>query len=422
MNPLFSVFELLNSSSNYAVLRNYEALPQAGGRDIDIIIDRSNFHAVKKQIVKLFINQGYKLWQYYKGGEMHSMVFVEAKSPYNLISFDFLFSIYIKDVILLTSKDVLNTKIFNGKIYHVRRDMEYLSKFIYNKILKTPYPEKYKHIEREAYALYSQEIQNVLMELRISNTISLTSIKFHLYRKHFSRMLFAHLRYLVATISNFIQPQGISFGFTGPDGVGKTTVINQIVEILNKLYKSVTVFHFRPTILGNLGEVAHTAGLKKEVDRDYSNPHRGGKTGVLSSFIRLLYYSLDYIVGYQRKVKYQVFQRKIVIFDRYYTDIICDSRRSRIYLNYKFLYGFGKLFIPSLDYNILLTAGTDTILARKKELDEEGIRIINKKIDYLAGKKEYKKILNERTPEMAVAEILSYIFEEQHKKNLRRLK
>ena len=84
MNPLFSVFELLNSSSNYAVLRNYEALPQAGGRDIDIIIDRSNFHAVKKQIVKLFINQGYKLWQYYKGGEMHSMVFVEAKSPYNL--------------------------------------------------------------------------------------------------------------------------------------------------------------------------------------------------------------------------------------------------------------------------------------------------------------------------------------------------
>lgn len=49
MNPLFSVFELLNSSSNYAVLRNYEALPQAGGRDIDIIIDRSNFHAVKNK-------------------------------------------------------------------------------------------------------------------------------------------------------------------------------------------------------------------------------------------------------------------------------------------------------------------------------------------------------------------------------------
>lgn len=422
MNPLVQVFQLLNSSANYAVLRNYESLPQSYGRDIDIIICRNDFKNIRNQIVEIFSRSGHKLFQYYKGSEMHSMVFAETKAPYNLISFDFLFSIYIKDVILLTSKDVLNTKVFNGKIYHVRRDMEYLSKFIYNKILKTTYPEKYKHIEKEAYALYSHEIQNVLMELRISNTVSLTSIKFHLYQKHFSRMLFAHLRYLVATISNFIQPQGISFGFTGPDGVGKTTVINQIVEILNKLYKSVPVFHFRPTILGNLGEVAHTAGLKKEVDRDYSNPHRGGRTGVFSSLIRLLYYSLDYIVGYQRKVKYQVFQRKIVIFDRYYTDIICDSRRSRIYLNYKFLHRFGKLFIPSLNYNILLTASTDTILARKKELNEEGIRTINEKIDYLADKKGYKKVLNEQTPEVAVTEILSYIFENQHKKNLRRLK
>ena len=75
-----------------------------------------------------------------------------------------------------------------------------------------------------------------------------------------------------------------------------------------------------------------------------------------------------------------------------------------------------------MDYNILLTAGTDTILARKRELDEEGIRLINKKIDYLANKKGYKKILNERTPEETITEILSYIFEKQHNKNLRRLK
>lgn len=422
MNPLLSVFALLNSSTNYAVLRNFEDLPQSGGRDIDIIIDRRNFHAVKKQIIELFYNQNYKLWQYYKGSEMHSMVFIEAKAPYNLISFDFLFSIYIKDTILLSSNDVLKTKVFNGAIYHVRKDMEYLSKFIYNKILNTPYPEKYKHIEEEALTLYSQEIQNVLTALKINQTTSLTSIKFHLYKKHFFQMLFAHFRYLVSTISNFIHPQGISFSFTGPDGVGKTTVINQIVEILNKLYNSVPVYHFRPTILGNLGEVAHTAGLKKEVDRDYSKPHRGGKTNAFSSFARLLYYSLDYILGYQKKVKHQVFQRKIVIFDRYYTDIICDSRRSRIYLNYKFLYWFGKLFIPSLDYNILLTARSETILARKRELDEEGIRRINERIDYLADKKGYKKILNEQTPEVAVAGILNYIFDNQHKKNLRRLK
>ena len=114
--------------------------------------------------------------------------------------------------------------------------------------------------------------------------------------------------------------------------------------------------------------------------------------------------------------------RQIVIFDRYFTDIICDSRRCRIFLNYKFLYWFGKLFIPSLDYNVLLTANSGTILARKRELDESGIKTINYIIDYLSGKKGYKKVLNEQTPEVAVVEILNYIFDNQHRKNLGRLK
>ena len=422
MNPLIKIFQLLNASAEYAVLRNYESLPYTMGRDIDLIINRKDFQLIKNQITIIFFQHGYNLFQYYKGSEMYSMVFVETKQPYNFISFDFLFSIYVKDIILLTSEEVLKTKVFNGEIYHVRKDMEYLTKYIYNIILKTPYPEKYKHIEQEAYALYGKEINNVLNKLGLDQHCSLKKIKFRLYKQHSLLMLFAYLRYLIATISNFIFPQGISFSFTGPDGVGKTTIINQITEILNKLYKSVPIFHFRPFIIGNLGEVAYSAGLKKEVDRDYSKPHRGEKTGIVNSLLRLLYYSLDYIIGYQIKVNVPIFKRNIVIFDRYYTDIICDSRRSRIYLNYKFLYGFGKLFIPSLDYNILLTAGTDTILARKRELDEEGIRLINKKIDYLANKKGYKKILNERTPEETITEILSYIFEKQHNKNLRRLK
>ena len=133
--------------------------------------------------------------------------------------------------------------------------------------------------------------------------------------------------------------------------------------------------------------LSRSAGIKKEVDRNYSNPHRGGKTGKLNSFVRLCYYSLDYIIGYFVKVKSVTRITRVVVFDRYYTDIICDSRRSRIYLGPKFLYWWGKLFIPTLDYNILLTASSETILARKRELDEEGIKTINAKIDYLADKK-----------------------------------
>ena len=174
-------------------------------------------------------------------------------------------------------------------------------------------------------------------------------------------------------------------------------------------------------MIGNLGEVAHNIGLKKEVDREYTKPHRGGQVGLLSSLLRLFYYTIDYILGYYKLVKTKLFRRNIVIFDRYYTDVICDSRRSRIFLNYRFLYWFGWVFIPQLDYNILLTAEVDTILARKQELTEEGIQAINDKIDYLAGKKGYVKFLNEGTAEEMVTEILEWVFAEQHKRNMKRI-
>ena len=126
-------------------------------------------------------------------------------------------------------------------------------------------------------------------------------------------------------------------------------------------------------------------------------------------------------MGYWLKVKSQIRITRLVVFDRYYTDVICDSRRSRIFLNYRFLDWFGRVFIPRLDYNILLTAEVDTILARKQELPREGIEAINERIDYLAVKKGYRKFVNEGTAEEMVTEILEWVFEEQHKRNLKRL-
>ena len=180
--------------------------------------------------------------------------------------------------------------------------------------------------------------------------------------------------------------------------------------------------HFRPTLFGNLSDVAHSAGLKKEVDKNYDNPHRGGRTGKLSSLLRLFYYTIDYILGYWIKIKSITRITRLVIFDRYYTDIICDSRRSRIFLNPKFLYYFGCIFIPSLDYNILLTADTDVIMSRKQELSAPDLELIKKNIDFLVSKPGYFLVNNNASPDDAVVEILKCVFENQNNKNLKRMK
>ena len=127
------------------------------------------------------------------------------------------------------------------------------------------------------------------------------------------------------------------------------------------------------------------------------------------------------MVGYWLKVKSHIRITRLVIFDRYYTDVICDSRRSRIFLNYKFLYWFGRVLVPQLDYNVLLTASAETILARKQELTREGVDAINERIEYLAGKRGYRRFVNEGTAEEMVREILEWVFEEQHKRNMKRI-
>lgn len=429
-----NIIGFLNKKADYAVLRNFEGLPDNNkSRDIDIIITKKSYKTIKHELVELIDKSGWRIITYLYSDRLITYVCArQDEDKTEIVQWDFFINTSVFGILLMDAKEFLVNKKFNGFLYYVDIECQFLDKYLYNRAVGAQYPKKYQAtrekaellpiVEKKIKSLYG--IDTVKECDKISGKkLLLTAIKTNL-QQHPGKFLANLVCFLWTFWGNYIRSNtGFSVGFTGPDGSGKTTVIDQILERLAPVFRTAhKYYHFRPALFGNLGEVAHSAGLKKEVDRDYSNPHRGGKTGALSSFARLLYYSLDYIVGYFVKVKSVTRITRVVIFDRYYTDIICDSRRSRIYLNYKFLYWFGKLFIPSLNYNILLTARSETILARKRELDEEGIHRINERIDYLADKKGYKKILNERTPEVAVAEILNYIFDNQHKKNLRRLK
>lgn len=428
------IIGFLNDNADYAVLRNFEGLPADNkSRDIDIIITKESYRKIKDKLVNMIDSFGWKIITYLYSDRL--ITYVCAKQEGNeteIVQWDFFINTSVFGILLMDADEFLANKKFNGFLYYVDIECQFLDKYLYNRAVGSQYPEKY-HATKEL-AEHSPIVEKKIKSLfgtssvaecdKINGKKLLFCAIWSNLKQHPVKLISNFFCFLWTFIGNYICSRtGFSIGFTGPDGSGKTTVIDQILERLGPVFRTAhKYYHFRPALFGNLGEVAHSAGLKKDVDRNYADPHRGGKTGKLNSLARLLYYSVDYIIGYFLKVKSVTRITRIVIFDRYYTDIICDSRRSRIYLNYKFLYWFGKLFIPALDYNILLTASSETILARKKELDEEGIRTINMKIDYLSAKKGYKKILNEQTPEVAVNEILNYIFNSQHEKNLKRLK
>ena len=428
------LFEYFNEKVPYAVLRNYEGLPDNNtSRDIDIAIKKDDYYRIRKDLIGIIEGNDWKIITYLNSDRLITWVcgHIDEGGNTEIIQFDFFFHTSVYGIKLLTSEEIIALRMFNGKVYHSNPDYEFLDKYLYDRAVGAKYPEKYKSVKNvaEQSAFVAQTINRTFGVDNVQQCDNTSSRKMllHALRKNMYRhpicTLWSMMFFLYTFVRNYVLSRtGFSIGFTGPDGSGKTTVIELLKEELGAVFKTAhAYYHFRPTLFGNISDVAHSAGLKKEVDKNYDQPHRGSKTGKLSSLLRLGYYTMDYILGYFLKVKSLTRITKFVIFDRYYTDIICDSRRSRINLSPKFLYFFGKCFIPNLDYNILLTASTETIRSRKAELDEEGIENINKTIDFLSTKKNYLKVMNEGEPMEAVREIINHIVEKQHRKNIKRL-
>ncbi len=162
----------------------------------------------------------------------------------------------------------------------------------------------------------------------------------------------------------------------GPDGCGKSSVIEGIKSSdLNKFFSGIEVIHLRPRLGLKVGQGAGAA-----VD----NPHGERNRNYLSSILKLVYFLFDYTFGYYFKVKPLMHANKLVIFDRYYYDVLIDPRRYR-YGGSMWFARFVAWFVPRPNLTILLNASPNVIQARKQEVPfEESVRQI----------KAYRKLIN----------------------------
>ena len=115
-------------------------------------------------------------------------------------------------------------------------------------------------------------------------------------------------------------------------------------------------------------------------------------------------------------------QRKhIVIFDRYFTDVIADSRRSSIYLDVKFL-AFWRHLVPACRYNIFFRVEPETIRSRKTEMDVEDMKEVYRKLEYLVSVDRRSYFIdNNSTPQDAVVKIFDLLRNKQHPEYVKKL-
>lgn len=153
----------------------------------------------------------------------------------------------------------------------------------------------------------------------------------------------------------------------GPDGSGKGTIINRLKLIHAGYYNIIESFHWRPGFLPPLKNIYKPWKWRETSNTPVTNPHGSRPSGYIFSFIRLFYYLFDFVIGFYFTTYRLLIRNALVIFDRYYYDIIVDPLRSRIKLPSWLI----KLFLPLIpkpDVTIYLDASPETLYKRKPEL------------------------------------------------------
>lgn len=367
----------------YCVLRNYQYLPDSlNGSDLDILIDQKDvekFYTALERILdkmegEIIIQYGALSPQICIIGGKHASWYgiqidvFEGILPYkttNMFPVDFVLSrsLTYKGILVANDddaaliaflKEILNNGKCTEKYFDMAKAAWKNNQLIYLPVIATVYDKKF--ISMLSKTLVDFYDQGNISNLSQIGRYCLTKGKATKIRNFKSR---------ISRLYRFIHPPGFSIAVLGTDGAGKTTVINAIREPLNEAVHNALFYeHLRPNLLPN---IAQLFGGKKQ-SGPVTDPHAAKPSGLLGSLLRLLYYSLDYILGYWIKV-YPVMVKKssIWVFDRYYYDYLIDSKRGRINLP-DWVIKSVQFFVPAPDLIFCLGADPEIIHNRKPEL------------------------------------------------------
>lgn len=152
------------------------------------------------------------------------------------------------------------------------------------------------------------------------------------------------------------EPTGLRIAFLGPDGSGKSTIITAVTKQLSQSFRKVEYRHLRP------------GRLPKESSYDpVTKPHAKPVRSKIGSHLKLLYFWSQYMAGsllwlYPRHVC-----STLVIFDRYFHDLLADPVRYRYSGSLNLARQLGRT-LTQPDLVFILDAPAEVLQSRKQEV------------------------------------------------------
>jgi len=209
----------------------------------------------------------------------------------------------------------------------------------------------------------------------------------NMYRKALVRRLIYKLdfqrvkiffNFVTSNLKRLFKKNGLFIAFIGPDGCGKTTTIRNIKLKMENVFLSnkMKLFYWRPFLLPRLSNLI--VDKKKNVSEDNETYDFHGRRDISYKFkdkciylVKFFYYIFDYIIGIKKYIS-SWSRGGLVIFDRYYHDLIIYPERFGFYVPHKIVKWFNKIIIQP-DVIFYLSADYQTLYDRKKEISVDEI-------------------------------------------------
>ncbi len=150
---------------------------------------------------------------------------------------------------------------------------------------------------------------------------------------------------------------GLCLAVLGPDGSGKSTLLNALERRASDRFEAVRRFHLRPHI-----------GRGQRDEGPVDEPQGELPRGMIPSIAKLGWWLVDYWLGHLFIVGPAVRKSTLVLFDRYYHDIMVDPARYRYDGSVRLAATLGR-FVPMPDIFVILDAPVATLRARKREVE-----------------------------------------------------
>jgi thymidylate kinase len=163
---------------------------------------------------------------------------------------------------------------------------------------------------------------------------------------------------VVRAFGRLSKPTGIVVCLLGPDGAGKSTLMDVLAQWLAGVFRGVTCYHLRPRF--------GCAVQKKVVINPHGNPPRG----LIFSLAKFALWITDGSLGFVLVIWPQKVCSRLILFDRYFHDLLVDPRRYR-YEGPIWLARLVTLCVIKPDIFFVLDAPFTTLRSRKQEVSQD---------------------------------------------------